>query len=256
MIPIWIVAVVGIVVMCGGVAIVWLMSGGLDTLAKSVLKGAPAPAPTPVASANAAPTPIPVASAIPVGTPVPRAIPVDGPPVGIPVPVDTPVTEALAPIAVDFNPNASESKDVRGEVLKRIDLMPSLKPEEKDKLYAQVDRARGMGLLIQIPFASGRSTLGSAEIAKLSEATKAESVRKLVEDPTVVFVILGYADTKGNEQANVKVSQSRADSALEVLRDKCGFQNVMHAVAMGGSDFFDAKQASKNRLAEVWAVLP
>lgn len=256
MLPVWVVAAVGIFVMIGGVAAVWLFSGGPENLAKSVTSSRVKSSPSPAASGAA--TPIPVASALPVETPPPRAVPVDSAPRALPVDAPTPgfsVTTA-PPVAVDFNPNANDAQEVRGEVLKRIDLMPDLKPEDKDKLYAQVDRARAMGLIIQIPFGSGESALSAASTEKLKKATSVESVRKLVDDPTVVFVVLGYADTKGNETANFKVSKSRADSAIKVLEEKCGFNNVMHAVGMGGSDFFDTKQAEKNRLVEVWAVLP
>ena len=85
---------------------------------------------------------------------------------------------------------------------------------------------------------------------------QAAQIKRRVDDPTVVFVILGYADQKGNEKINAEVSQSRARSVLEALRDKCGFQNVMHSVAMGGSTLFSAQQVEKNRVAEIWAVLP
>ena len=71
-----------------------------------------------------------------------------------------------------------------------------------------------------------------------------------------MFVVLGYADQKGNAKINADISQSRAASVLNALRDKCGFQNVMHAVAMGGSTMFSEKEAEKNRVVEIWAVLP
>jgi hypothetical protein len=32
--------------------------------------------------------------------------------------------------------------------------------------------------------------------------------------------------------------------------------NVTHGVGMGSSDMFDAKDLDKNRVVEVWAVLP
>jgi len=40
------------------------------------------------------------------------------------------------------------------------------------------------------------------------------------------------------------------------MRDKCGVTNVMHGVAMGGSRLMDDKNLEKNRIVEVWAVLP
>ena len=48
----------------------------------------------------------------------------------------------------------------------------------------------------------------------------------------------------------------RAESAMQALRDTCGFLNIMHPVAMGGSQLFDTGDHARNRVVEVWAVLP
>jgi outer membrane protein OmpA-like peptidoglycan-associated protein len=82
------------------------------------------------------------------------------------------------------------------------------------------------------------------------------AIAQLRDDPTAVFVILGYADPKGDPAKNVKISQARADGVLEAMRDKCGVINVMHSVAMGGSTLVDAQNLEKNRIVEIWAVLP
>ena len=75
-----------------------------------------------------------------------------------------------------------------------------------------------------------------------------------MEDPTLVFVVLGYAD-KGDPQGE-KNSIDRAQSVLGVMKDRCSVQNVMYSVGMGSSTLFDPKQGPKNRLVEVWAVYP
>src|SRR4029077_9029805 len=86
---------------------------------------------------------------------------------------------------------------VKTEVLARIDLMPRLTPEEKDKLYVQVERARGMGKIITIPFATGKVNVGPSEVAALQEKLTLSQIQEFAEDPTVVFVVLGFADTAG-----------------------------------------------------------
>jgi outer membrane protein OmpA-like peptidoglycan-associated protein len=48
----------------------------------------------------------------------------------------------------------------------------------------------------------------------------------------------------------------RADSVVKTLKDRGAIMNVIHAVGMGSSDMFDAKDLDKNRVVEVWAVLP
>jgi outer membrane protein OmpA-like peptidoglycan-associated protein len=157
---------------------------------------------------------------------------------------------------VNVDPENAANQETKKEVLKRIDAMPKLSESEKDKLYASVERARGMGRIITIPFGSGQANLSAQNIAELKAAAQSPQVAKMLSDPTVVFVILGYADTKGQQAANEKVSTARAESAMQALRDKCGFLNVMHAVGMGGSELFAAGDRAKNRVVEVWAVLP
>ena len=81
-------------------------------------------------------------------------------------------------------------------------------------------------------------------------------IEKMLDDPTVVIVILGYADKQGNDQTNLQISTARAQAVMEALRDQCGVQNVMHVVPMGGTDLLDPRQLAKNRVVEIWAVSP
>ena len=161
-----------------------------------------------------------------------------------------------APAEVNMDAADAENQLVKTEVLARIDVMPRLTPEEKDKLYVQVERARGMGKVVTIPFGTGKVTVGPAEVAALGEKLKLPQIQKFAEDPTVVFVVLGFADKKGNEQKNLAISSQRADSVVKTLKDRGAVMNVIHAVGMGSSDIFDAKDFDKNRVVEVWAVMP
>lgn len=161
-----------------------------------------------------------------------------------------------APASVNTDVTNSENELVKSQVLTRIDVMPNLSPEEKDKLYVQVERARGMGKIITIPFPSGRSKVGNTEIAALKETAKLPQIQKYSEDPTVVFVVLGFADKKGDPKGNETISRQRAQSVVDALKDHCGVMNLTHAVGMGSSEMFDAANLDKNRVVEVWAVLP
>jgi outer membrane protein OmpA-like peptidoglycan-associated protein len=161
-----------------------------------------------------------------------------------------------APEQVNMDAADAENQLVKTEVLARIDVMPGLTPEEKDKLYVQVERARGMGRIVTIPFATGKATVGPAEISALQEKLKRPQIQKFAEDPTVVFVVLGFADTKGDPQKNIAISLQRADNVVKALKERAAIMNVIHAVGMGSSDMFDAKNLDKNRVVEVWAVLP
>ncbi|MEA3186190.1 MAG: hypothetical protein QOD99_20 [Chthoniobacter sp.] len=161
-----------------------------------------------------------------------------------------------APAAPNLDPQSEENQKVKAEVLKRIDLMPNISADNKDKLYMSVERARKMGRVLIIPFAKGKTALSPADVDAIKAELGSPQLRELMQDPTCVFVILGFADTKGDEKTNLRVTQERAQNALSALRDKCGVINVMHAVAMGGSSLFDAQGVEKNRAVEIWAVLP
>ncbi|MEI9897916.1 MAG: OmpA family protein [Chthoniobacter sp.] len=145
---------------------------------------------------------------------------------------------------------------MKAEVLTRIDLMPNVSSSNKDKLYSAVERARKMGKILTIPFNSGKTDLAAADIQQLKTELEKPEITALRGDPTAVFVILGYADPKGDPKKNIAISQTRADSVMKTMRDKCDVINVMHPVAMGGSKLLDAQNLEKNRIVEIWAVLP
>lgn len=198
--------------------------------------------------------PGPDTSGIGAPTPVPNPTPAGN---SQPTPPPTNAT-AEAPRAVD-KPN-TDLKDTanakaRTDVIARIDQMPNLSAEQKNKLFSSVDRARGMGCVLIIPFVEGKKTLEQKEAAILTSAIQSPGIKRLTEDPTLVFVILGYADKKGDAKANERVSIDRAESVLATMRDKANVTNVMYAVGMGGADVLN-KEGGNNRLVEVWAVFP
>lgn len=206
----------------------------------------------------------PAATEEPTGAPPPAAPPAPGtgadpaPGTASPTPV-APITTPSPPVSpakIDMSLNKLENQKVRDEVLKRIDAIPKLTKVQKDKLYNSVLRAKSMGLIVTIPFGSGVTRLPANEIPALKAELEKPAIRAVRDEPTYVFVVLGYADPKGDEAKNLQISQTRADSVLEAMRDKCGITNVMHAVAMGGSKLMDETNLEKNRVVEVWAVLP
>ncbi len=207
-------------------------------------------------------TPAPTASATPVAAPfsepaaeptAPRAEPVLGTTTQIP---DSEPVEAPKAQKPDLDLGKDENRQVKAEVLRRIDLMPTISAENKDKLYVSVERAKQMGRIIIIPFGKGKTTISASDTEALRTELQSADLKQLMDDPTAVFVVLGFADTKGDEKMNLRISQERADAVMKTLREKCGIINVMHAVAMGGSNLFDTAGTEKNRVAEVWAVLP
>jgi outer membrane protein OmpA-like peptidoglycan-associated protein len=149
-----------------------------------------------------------------------------------------------------------EEDRTRQEVLQRIDLMKALTDAEKDKLYAQVERARGFTKIAIIPFTQNKTIAGAAQVDGLVKTFRGPAVQKLLSDPTVALIVVGYADKKGDETKNLDISRSRAESVVEAIKDKLDLVNLTHAVGMGGQDLFDPSDLEKNRVVEVWAVQP
>ncbi len=155
-----------------------------------------------------------------------------------------------------FDTTRAENAKARTDVLERIDRMPNLTPVQKDKLRLSVDKARGMGCILIIPFQTGTTTLGVRENDLLVKAIETPGIQRLVEDPTLVLVILGYADKRGDATANLKTSVARAEAVQTAMKERGKVLNVTYAVGMGGSDLFDAQNEARNRKVEVWAVFP
>jgi outer membrane protein OmpA-like peptidoglycan-associated protein len=149
-----------------------------------------------------------------------------------------------------------EQDQVRQEVLKRVDLMRGLSNADKDKLYVQVERARGFTKIGIIRFTQGGTTPAAAETAGLVTSLNEPDLRKLLADPTVILIMVGYADKQGEEAKNLEISRGRAENVVKALKEKTDLVNIMHAVGMGGQDLFDQSNLEKNRLVEVWAVQP
>ncbi len=168
----------------------------------------------------------------------------------------TETTEVEVTETVELDPEAEQNRAVRAEVLARIDQMPNLEADDKDRFYVQVDRARGMGKVMTIPFASGETRIGKQSADELGAKLEVAAVQELIDNPTVVFVVLGFADTKGDPARNLAISLERAESALDVLRDRYELLNVMHAVGMGSTELLGSEDLDKNRAVEIWAVVP
>jgi len=202
------------------------------------------------------PEPAPVDTAGPTPAAAPGAQVIEAAPVVEASAVEEITGSVELPEVIDMDPATLENQRIKEEVLKRIDVMPALSASDKDRLYVQVERARSMGKVITIPFSTGASRVPMEVITALGASLEQPQVRALADDPTVVFVILGFADKKGDPAKNVEISTRRAESVLALLRDRFKVLNVMHAVGMGSSEMFDSVDLDKNRVVEVWAVLP
>jgi outer membrane protein OmpA-like peptidoglycan-associated protein len=134
----------------------------------------------------------------------------------------------------------------RQEVLKRIDLMPNVTSETKERLY----------WLFTVSFERSHTHVSEKETARVVKESKLNGFSKMSQDAAAIFVVLGYADERGEEKKNIQISTDRASNVMELLRKHCGVQNVIQTVPMGSPKLFDPKDPKENRVAEVWAVLP
>ena len=192
-------------------------------------------------------------------SPAPVPTPTVAPPTPTPTPMPTPSPEPPAPTPaadpLNFDTSTPEISAVRREVLRRIEQSPYA-PAQKERAYQLIDRARGLGRLFTVSFETALTELPPLEVSLAQGRVNQPQIKKVLEDPGVVLVILGFADRRGDDAKNQQLSQGRAQTTLGLLRDKCGVLNVMYPIAMGGTDIFDAKEFAKNRIVEVWAVLP
>ena len=147
---------------------------------------------------------------------------------------ETPVAQSSGTAVSGNSPAVSsdskEEEDTRKEVLTRVDLMHNLSEKEKDQLYAQIEH---LITYLQKP-----------------------DYQKLYEDPTVVFVVAGYADKQGNEGQNMEISKQRAQVVAKILETQAKIANTIRAVGLGGSEFFGQGTPDKNRVVEIWLAAP
>jgi outer membrane protein OmpA-like peptidoglycan-associated protein len=174
--------------------------------------------------------------------------------------VTHPESEPPAGRGGEIQPPAALSKtDVdatREDVLKRINAMPRFTAEEKKRLGEKMETARSMERLLVIRFDTGQTTLSRAATDDLDKHLKSQEIEDKLSDPTIVFVVAGYADASGDPKKNLQISQQRADNVTKTLKDKTNLLNVIHSVGMGSTDLLDGKRPDQNRAVEIWAVAP
>jgi outer membrane protein OmpA-like peptidoglycan-associated protein len=244
----------------------------------------PASSPSTVSTPAESPPPADNAGTTPAETPPPlpplpsstveqeTAKPVIGPSATPPVPTPgtkpTPGETPLADISQSSADNSGGEVEApatltkpqvdatREDVLKRINAMPRFTVDEKKRLSEKMETARSMDRLLVVRFDTGQTSPSRAALDELDKRIKSKDVQDKISDPTVVFVVAGYADTAGDPKANLALSQERADNVTKVLRDKTKLLNVIHSVGMGSTDLLDGKRADQNRAVEIWAVEP
>jgi outer membrane protein OmpA-like peptidoglycan-associated protein len=152
--------------------------------------------------------------------------------------------------------SAADLARLKAEVAKRIDLMPEISEARKAMLFDNLRTAKGIKLLSTVLFKTAKQTISTEEEASIRTALSDASVSPLLGDPSVVFVVLGYASKTGASQLNMKLSQERANSTMNYLQLGCQVKNAVYSLPMGASTLFGKNNLTDNQAAEIWIVLP
>jgi outer membrane protein OmpA-like peptidoglycan-associated protein len=161
--------------------------------------------------------------------------------------------------AVVTKPNELSSADVEAtkqDVLKRINALPKMSDGEKAKLSAKVETARSMQRVGVVYFPPGSNVLAKPSVDQLVALFKTQELVEKMSDPTLVFIVAGYADLTGDARVNLKLSDERAQAVSNALAESAGVINLVRTVAMGGTDLLSSKRPNQNRAVEIWAVVP
>lgn len=117
----------------------------------------------------------------------------------------------------------------------------------------QVTDANGLKA-VKVSFDSGiLFAFNSSKLSTDSKNSLKDFSRILVENPTMDVNIYGHTDKVGTYEANMKVSQQRADAVADYLR-QCGVANTQmsEVKGLGYSQYDEAMSAADNRRVEVY----
>src|SRR5580692_877226 len=161
--------------------------------------------------------------------------------------------------SVDTKPKELSSAEIEAtkqDVLKRISALPKMSESEKTKLSDKVETARYMQRVGVVYFEKGSNQLSRTSIDKLVSLFKAPEVLEKISDPTLVFIVAGYADRGGDPRGNLRLSDERAQAVSNAMSENAGVINLVRTVGMGGTDLLSSRRADQNRAVEIWAVIP
>jgi outer membrane protein OmpA-like peptidoglycan-associated protein len=160
---------------------------------------------------------------------------------------------------VDTKPKELSSAELgatKEDIKKRINAIPRMSDSEKTKLIDKLDSAQYMQRVGVVYFPTGSNILPKPSVDKLVSIFKAPELVQKMSDPTLVFIVAGYADLTGDPKGNYKLSDERAQAVANALPDAAGVLNLVRTVPMGGTDLLSGRRPDQNRAVEIWAVIP
>lgn len=153
--------------------------------------------------------------------------------------------------------NSSEGNALLKDASARVDEAPSelYSDKAKAKVREGLAKARRIFKVHTVYFEKGGAKVSSSHIEELKRALTDDKLLSVMDDPTSVFFVLGFADRSGSADLNKKLSKDRADAVIDMLK-KAGTLNLTYPVAIGSTELVAPENQNKNRAAEVWLVLP
>jgi len=202
-------------------------------------------------------TPVPLVAPATKPSPPSPVIALNPTPAVAPTPAAVPVGPEHTPAKIPDGVRADRSpvdSATRKAIVDRITLAPDIPAEKKEKVREIVNRAREMRRVLVLPFPSGQAELGTADAAALRNLVRAPEFAPYREDPTCAFIVLGFADTRGADDYNLRLSTDRARTVRDLLRRDSALPNIIHPVGLGKTTLLDEQQLEKNRIVEVWVI--
>ena len=116
-----------------------------------------------------------------------------------------------------------------------------------DSAYAELSSDGQSGFLYRIPFQTGETGVPTPHQEALSAKLKSAT-------PGATLVTIGYADVRGDESANKRLSFGRAQKVGAWIKNSLGNKAPIESYSMGETERFSKDDFSKNRVVEVWQV--
>lgn len=158
----------------------------------------------------------------------------------------TEVIQSFVPVAEEGATaiQLSEKATTLARTLTKVTVTDEMQLEA---IYTKLGNDTNSQFLYRIPFATGETGVPSSHqaslIAKLKEA-----------DPSATIVTIGYADVRGDDALNNKLSYGRAKEVGAWIKTTLGSDTNIETFSMGETDRFSKTEFSKNRAVEVWQM--
>lgn len=144
-------------------------------------------------------------------------------------------------------PDADQLSEKAAKLAQRLSSVKVPEGRDIDSLYEKIGARNNSQFLYRIPFATGETGVPNSHqktlIAKLKEA-----------NPAATLVTIGYADVRGDDALNKKLSYGRAKEVGAWIKSTLGNDQAIESFSMGETDRFSKEDFSKNRAVEVWQI--